>query len=216
MVAAPAPEFLKKKLSAFPGAAECYKQWFIWDCSPACAEQHHRRGDNCNPFRFIPEHMCLIKAKILIKHSQAAWCRVAYGGCLFTQCARCVCFSVGGIWIRNNLPGNSWGWGTVWKPPQAPACKRGGKAQGPWTETCCSNASSNGEVKAALRRPWSQTGIWDPSRLKPHCNSLPLLCTSTMWTTWWMDGKKQSGWETTQVLFFVRAFTLFAVFPLHC
>lgn len=81
--------------------------------SPGCAEQHHMRGDHCNPFRFIPDFMCLIKL-----YSEAAWHGVAYDGRVFTRCARCDCFSVGGIWIRNNLPQNSWGWGTAWKPPQ--------------------------------------------------------------------------------------------------
>lgn len=43
--------------------------------SPGCAEQHHMRGDHCNPFRFIPDFMCLIKV-----YSEAAWHGVAYDG----------------------------------------------------------------------------------------------------------------------------------------
>lgn len=38
-------------------------------------------------------------------------------------------------------------------PHRLLTCKTGKKAQGSWTETCCSNASSNGAVRAALKAP---------------------------------------------------------------
>lgn len=151
------------------------------------------------------------RTHLLKVHYKAAWHQAVYGGCVLTAYTRHVCFSVGGIWVRNNLPRTSYSWGTAWKPTQVWPWKTQGKAGGTRA------ADWNTLLRCLLLRHSSRPGISDPCRLKPRCRSPPLLLHKHQvsnllsWTRQKAIGK---GWEVNQALFFIRAFPLFAVFPL--
>lgn len=173
---------------------------------------------------FVPYHAPLMKV-----FCEAAWHQAVSGGCVLTVCTRCVCFSVGGMWIRNTLPQTSQSWGTVWTPLHVWAWKTWEitrkhlrKAQGPWTEKCYSDASSSGAVRAAPRTVLG-TAASLASRILAD-RSLATGChhcfaqTSCEQPALLIKCQKAitKGWEVKQALFFLRALTLFAVFLLIC
>ena len=94
------------------------------------------------------------------------------------------------------------------------------ESPGPWTDTCCSDASSSGVVRAA---PSTALGTraslaprvpvdWSHAAGHHHC----LAQTSCEWPAQLNRCQNAiiKGWEVNQALFFIRAFTTFAVFPL--
>lgn len=182
MAAAPGPEFLKKKLSVFLSAAEYFKQWFIWDCPPACAEQHDRRDDDGDPFR-----PCTLPRTLN---------RSVLQGCLASGCVWWMCpYSVHKMYVllsgwdlnQKQSASNFIGLRNSLKAHAGVSMENTGKGRKHKGHGWKHTAQMLPQVKQWRLLPSTTLGTWPsisgPCGLKPRCRWLPLLCTNIMGVT---------------------------------
>lgn len=96
------------------------------------------------------------------------------------------------------------------------------ETQGSWIETCCSDASSSGAVRAALSATLSAGASpasrvladWSHAAGHHHC-----FAETSCEQPAQLNGCQKAiskGWEVNQASFFITAFIPFAVFPPIC